>query len=150
MCIIHPISEFSSNEGRSIPPHHSAVKVPLSRSPTPPSGLVVAPPAAFQTAAAVTTAHDIDAPASPDIVGCRQFSFEGDLVSSSNRRRQQPRPFPSSEAAASIGSVRSVASAANGRGGAATSSGGCCDCHTRRRCRQISCVAVLVGTASLR
>ena len=147
MCIIHPISEFSSNEGPLIPPHHSAVKVPLSRSPTPPSGLVVAPPAAFQTAAA---AHDIDAPASPDIVDRRQFSFESDLASSSNRRRQQPRPFPSSEAAASIGSVRSVASAANGRGGAATSSGGCCDCHTRRRCRQISCVAVLVGTASLR
>ena len=149
MCIIHPISEFSSNEGPLIPPHHSAVKVPLSRSPTPPSGLVVAPPAAFQTAAAVTTAIDIDAP-SPDIVDRRSYSFESDLVSSSNRRRQQPRPFPSSEAAAPTGSVRTVASAANGRGGAASSSGGCCDCHTRRRCRQISCVAVLVGTASLR
>ena len=149
MCIIHPISEFSSNEGPLIPPHHSAVKVPLSRSPTPPSGLVVAPPAAFQTAAAVTTAHDIDAPASPDILDRRNYSFESDLVSSSNRRLQQPRPFPSSEAAAPIGSVRSGAAAANGRGGAA-SSGGCCDCHTRRRCRQISCVAVLVGTASLR
>ena len=144
----HPISESSAKEGPLIFPHHSAVKVPLSRSPTPPSGLVVAPPAAFQTAAAVTTAHDIDSP-SPDIVDRRSYSFESDLVSSSNRRRQLPRPFPPSEAAAPIGSVRSVTSAANGRGGAA-SSGGCCDCHTRRRCRQISCVAVLVGTASLR
>lgn len=127
-------------------PHSSIAKVPLSRSPTPPSGLVVAPPAAFQTAAGAHAAPSAD-------IDRRRYSYDSDLAPvpattsnacsssrpSSRPRRQQPRHLSSSEA----GSV--YRKSGNGGGGGA----GCCDCHTRRRCRQISCVAVLVGTTSL-